>query len=277
MPLSTVVFLLLIGSLATVWVHRIVTIVLFVLTLIAALYSGHLGWDGLLFVALLTGAIFTLQFAKGRGLRWCLFLFIGGLSITMILHFIPGFHNLFLGERISFSSLSMPYTFYANLDKGIAGWLVLVLAGGWRSSWRVFRRPSYWMWVGGAIACLMVLSLLIGAVKVDPKLSPWLPLWSVIMLFLVCVPEEAIFRGFLQERLTQLIGNPTVALGIVTILFSLIHYRQGPIMMALAAVGGLFYGIVYNRYRSLEASIFLHFSVNLVHFLFFTYPFAAVR
>ena len=45
-------------------------------------------------------------------------------------------------------------------------------------------------------------------------------------------------------------------------------------MMALAAVAGLLYGLVYNRFRSLEASIILHFSVNLVHFLFFTYPLA---
>lgn len=277
MSIPAVVFSLLIGSLGTVWVNRILSIGLFIISFFVASYFGYLSWKGVLFTAALAGALLALRSAHGRVLRWGLVLIIGSASIAASLHFIPGFKNILLGEKILISHLSMPYTFYANLDKGIVGALLLILAGSWRSSWKAFVRPSYWLLFAGTIVLLMLISLAIGAVKFDPKYSDWFPLWSVVMLFLVCIPEEAIYRGFWQEYLTQLTGNSVLALGIATALFSCAHYRQGPIMMVLAAAAGLLYGLVYHRFRSLQASIVLHFGVNLVHFLFFTYPFAAER
>jgi membrane protease YdiL (CAAX protease family) len=98
----------------------------------------------------------------------------------------------------------------------------------------------------------------------------------LVNLFFTCVAEEALFRGFLQNQLTQLLSQwtygSTISLILTSILFGLVHFPGGWSYVFLATVAGLFYGYAYFKAQKIEASIWVHFLVNAIHFLAFTYP-----
>ena len=43
-------------------------------------------------------------------------------------------------------------------------------------------------------------------------------------------------------------------------------------MILFAGTAGLFYGYTYQKTKRIEASMLVHFCLNMVHFLMFTYP-----
>jgi membrane protease YdiL (CAAX protease family) len=56
------------------------------------------------------------------------------------------------------------------------------------------------------------------------------------------------------------------------VLFGLAHLGGGWSHALAAAVAGLGYGAAYLRTQRIEAAMAVHFSVNALHLLFFTYP-----
>ncbi len=44
------------------------------------------------------------------------------------------------------------------------------------------------------------------------------------------------------------------------------------VTVGLATIAGLFYGYAYWKTNRLEASILVHFGLNLIHFVAFSYP-----
>ncbi len=123
------------------------------------------------------------------------------------------------------------------------------------------------------VACL---SFLFKFIWFDPKFSDSFFMWAWTNLFFVCLAEEAFFRGFMQKYLCLVLQRvkygALIAITLSSILFGLYHYAGGTRYMLLATVAGLGYGWVYFRTQKIESSILTHFSLNLVHFLFFTYP-----
>jgi membrane protease YdiL (CAAX protease family) len=114
-----------------------------------------------------------------------------------------------------------------------------------------------------------------GLLAWEPKWPHVIPLWALNNLLLVCVAEEAFFRGYVQQGLTTLLGQRRYAtwlgLGVAALLFGLAHFAAGPAMMAIAAVAGLGYGMAYQR-GGLLAAILAHFALNALHLILFTYP-----
>ncbi len=123
------------------------------------------------------------------------------------------------------------------------------------------------------IACL---SFAFRFVRFDAKGSEYFLIWATTNLLFVCLAEEAFFRGFLQKYLYQLFQKlpygHIVAILCAATLFGLTHYRGGTLYMLLATVAGVGYGWIYFKTERIEASILTHFTLNLIHFLFFTYP-----
>ncbi len=62
-----------------------------------------------------------------------------------------------------------------------------------------------------------------------------------------------------------------LALLIASLLFGTMHFG-GVKYTLLASVAGIFYGLIYQKTKSIEASIAAHFSLNLAHFTALTYP-----
>src|SRR5690606_37723294 len=117
---------------------------------------------------------------------------------------------------------------------------------GWCHS-RVHRR-SEWrtMAVRAApvaavtIVGLLLLSLSAGYVRSDLKLPASAPLWLAVNLLFTCVAEEALFRGFIQRRLSEAWrsrrGGAVVACAAAAALFGLAHLGGGWTYVGLATV-----------------------------------------
>jgi membrane protease YdiL (CAAX protease family) len=89
--------------------------------------------------------------------------------------------------------------------------------------------------------------------------------WSTALAVVTLVPmvEEFLFRGLLQSWLRNKISRPFVAIALTSIIFALFHYSssQGTSNIELLCslfVLSCFLGYVYERQRSLWASIALH-------------------
>ena len=130
----------------------------------------------------------------------------------------------------------------------------------------------------GLLAALVLipLSVYLGYVKFEFKLTNFILLWMLNNLLFVCIAEEAIFRGMIQKflmlRLQRFQTGRWIALFIAAVLFGLVHYQGGLNYMLLAAIAGCFYGYAFMKTDKIEASVLTHFIVNLIHFVGFTYP-----
>jgi membrane protease YdiL (CAAX protease family) len=100
-----------------------------------------------------------------------------------------------------------------------------------------------------------------------PKVETWLigPLAAgtfLGMYLFVAYGEEFFFRGILQPLLQKGLGSRWLGIGLASLLFGAVHlpYRNFPNwrFALLAAVAGVFYGLAYERGRSLRAAMIAH-------------------
>lgn len=86
--------------------------------------------------------------------------------------------------------------------------------------------------------------------------------------FLVAVPEELFFRGWLQNLLERRMGR-TPALILTAVLFGLAHFNKRAAhfnwrYVLLAAIAGIFYGRAWRQGRRVGASAIAHATVDTV-------------
>lgn len=202
------------------------------------------------------------------------------LAILLFLHWLPGFHNPLVIPRAALTPDAVPFGMYLNLDKPlVAFWVILaatpVMAG---ASTRATLAAALAACAAAIAACLG-LALILGVVGWAPKWpeSGWL--WLVNNALLVTLAEEALFRGYVQQRLTQWWRGhrwgATAALLTAAILFGLAHYAGGWQWMLLAGIAGVAYGVAY-RYGGLTAAVLAHLGLNAAHYGLFTYPMRAI-
>jgi len=231
-------------------------------------------------VALAALATSYLVEVRGGAPRYAIALnrvFLVTLSVGLIVHALPGFHNLLVAPKMVLSEDGFPYSLAWSYDKGVAGLLLL--------RWCVrseARHPSVSsgrvLAVVGPIVVLAIgIAFAVGCVRFDPKLPPITPLWALSTLFVACVAEEALFRGVLQRQLAgwlerRLLHGPTLAVGITALLFGGAHLAAGFRFGLVAFVAGIAYGIAYHLTGRIQTSIVAHFLLNAVHFTFFSYP-----
>jgi membrane protease YdiL (CAAX protease family) len=124
------------------------------------------------------------------------------------------------------------------------------------------------------IACIpafLLLAVALGGLKIEMHAPAWIGSFVVANVFFVCLAEEALFRGYLQQRLGQWLGA-FPALLITALLFGAAHFTGGPLLMASAALAGVIYGLAWLWSGRLWVAVAFHFALNLMHLLFFTYP-----
>lgn len=207
---------------------------------------------------------------------------LGGILFLFALllgtHKVPGFKNWLILPDFTLSPDSFPVHLYLNFDKPLIG--IFLIGFGLKTIrslkdwWLVFKTTLPIILC--ASVTLLGLSFVTGYVRLDLKWFEFSWLWLLVNLLFTCVAEEALFRGFLQEQLSK--GMQHWRFGtagswiIASVLFGLVHFPAGRSYAFLATVAGLFYGYAYLKTRRIEASILVHFSVNAIHFLAFTYP-----
>jgi uncharacterized protein len=100
-----------------------------------------------------------------------------------------------------------------------------------------------------------------------PKVSAAV-LTLVFTFFLIAVPEEIFFRGWLQNLLERRLGS-RVALLITAVLFGLSHFNKRSTVfnwryVLLAAIAGIFYGRAWSSRHRIAASAITHTCVDTI-------------
>ncbi len=87
---------------------------------------------------------------------------------------------------------------------------------------------------------------------------------AVVMVAVVAVTEETIFRGYLILRLTAITGSTGAAVLLSSFIFSLGHGYQGAAGVVTVGAMGLIFALVYVWRKSLLAPIVMHFMQDLI-------------
>lgn len=259
------------------WLAEYTWLGVFSLALGVALYQGQLDWIALLPITLFGLVCFF--FARLVGIwRLVVGLAIVLLSLGLGLHVFPGFHNPLVVDHVQLAQDSLAYSLRFNLDKPVIGLFILAslqpLLGRRIDVQTMFRQLLPIAVI--TLVLVVLFSIVLGYIRFDFKLPDFLFYWLWINLFFTCVAEEALFRGFLQHQMGSLLSNvrqgAVIALVVCAFLFGIAHAAGGIKYVLLATLSGLGYGWAYHRTQRIEASILLHFALNSMHIIFFSYP-----
>lgn len=252
---------------------------IFVASMIGGLMAGVLNPLALIALGLFSGTAFLTTASQPKSnQKFFLAVITAVLALALALHRLPGFHNPVIISDVTLSVGAAAFTQYANFDKGAAGLVILAFlcmraksAPEWE---KVFKQTA-------PIAVVTLLAVLgtatlTGYVKLDVKITEVTALFLATNLFCTVIAEETFFRGFLQDRLALSLARfrygRLIAVICSALLFGLAHIAGGPLYVLLAFLGGLGYAYAYHVTQRVEAPIIVHFAVNTVHFMGFTYP-----
>ena len=87
---------------------------------------------------------------------------------------------------------------------------------------------------------------------------------AVLLVAVVAVTEEIIFRGYLMLRLKTVTGSSVLAAALSSAIFSLGHGYEGTAGVVTVGFTGLAYALVYVWTESLTAPIAMHFLQDIV-------------
>ncbi|MEM6051934.1 CPBP family intramembrane glutamic endopeptidase [Erwinia sp. P7711] len=193
-------------------------------------------------------------------------------AVALMLHFIPGFNNLKIISAIKAGPESAPFSFYYNFDKALIPFVLLACLP------TLLKRPAvgpknrlWWLVLILSMPLLLLVATLAGGLRVELHQPEWLGAFMLANLFFVSFAEEALFRGYLQQRVSQKLGN-LWGLLIAAVIFGLAHLAGGPLLVFFATLTGLIYGLAWLWSGRVWVSTLVHFAFNLLHLLFFTYP-----
>jgi membrane protease YdiL (CAAX protease family) len=207
-----------------------------------------------------------------------LLLIILAIIISLSFHLLPGFKNFLVIDKLTISPLSIPFSMHLNFDKTIAG-IILFMNSGLYEHEKLLNRKSIIVTSMLLFLCstiLMTAGISSGYIKLDFKIPDILLLWCVNNLFFVCLFEEVIFRGIIQSKIEQSLSSKYLPLALAPLIFGLAHFKGGLAYILLAFIAGGFYGLTYQKTRRILCAMLVHFGLNLIHLIFFTYP-AAIK
>lgn len=249
---------------------------LLTVTGILAVVLGKISLSALLFsltgigLAACSHQVFRRPVPAGIRIAIHIAVILWGLSLA--LHLVPGFMNLRVVEKAITGPASVPFNMHLNLNKPLLFFALLLLVPGMLGQRIVPSTSQRWILVC-LFAALPALAWGLGLVAPEFSLPEWLWLFVLNNLFLTCVAEEALFRGYIQRLLIQRFSAP-VGIVVASLLFGFAHFSGGPLFILLATLAGVLYGLCYYWSGRLLWAVLIHFAFNLVHLVFFTYPLA---
>lgn len=278
-------YLLLVASFGAVFFRPnayAATFGLLMLALVAGYATGLVNITAIAITLASVGLLWWLRQPQPRWLRASSWLTLTLLSLAYALHWLPGFANLLLLSGVQVSPNAVPFTLYANFDKGIAALLLLVaLQPYWApqrvatAPWRAWLR-GWWPALPMTIFACQALGLWFGLLDWHPKWPSYSWLFLAVNLCLTCAAEELFFRGLLQTPLQWLCQRRQwpqwFAVLPVAGLFGAVHLAGGTSYALIVTLAGVGYGVMYLRSGRIEVAIVGHFMVNMVHFFLFSYP-----
>lgn len=253
-------------------------LILFIAALISGLMENYVTLVGIGVTGLLGAASYVVM--RSESVQWQRII-CGALTILMAvvlcMHKMPGFDNPVLIWNIKFSPDSIPYTQYLNFDKGMVGLILLLYCRrvSSLSEWKGMLKSIFPI-ASITIIAVLTVALAIGYVRPDFKLSWYTPVFLMTNLLFTCVAEETLFRGWIQEYLSRYLVEfrfgTWITIVISGLLFGVTHLAVGIPFVLLATIAGLGYAYAYHVSKRIEGTILVHFLVNALHFIAFSYP-----
>jgi len=120
----------------------------------------------------------------------------------------------------------------------------------------------FYIVVAGCLGIFQLIGISFG--QEDGKytnISSWV--LTVVMLR-AGVVEELFYRGYIMERLYKITNNRIIYLITPSIIFGLLHYRQGIGGIIIATATGLLFSYFYWRKRDLKINIMAHFLADFI-------------
>ncbi|MCU5772878.1 CPBP family glutamic-type intramembrane protease [Erwiniaceae bacterium BAC15a-03b] len=266
-------WILLAFSLLAAGFNRYIGALLLLLTTVWAVWAGVLEPVGV--GVMVTVALIALLLHRYRHISTLaigaelLLLFV---AINLLSHFAPGFNNVRVLDQVRAGEMSAPFSMYFNFDKALLPFVFLAIIPTLFRS-RPLRQPSafHWLLLILSLPLLLLIATAFGGLKIEPHAPQWIGQFFLANLFFVCLAEEALFRGYLQRRLSQFIG-PLAGLLISALLFGICHLSGGALLVLFATLAGVIYGLAWMWTGRLWVATLFHFALNLLHLLFFTWP-----
>lgn len=263
---------LLATSLLILQFNKKLSVALLAVTAAIGGYTQVLDWRAIAFLAVLAIIYGVYRKFSNKILRTVLEILLLLASIGLMLHMIPGFHNLRVLDDVRAGPESAPFSLYYNFDKALVPFVLLIcLKSLFVTDSRPHTKPWYWLALAVAVPVLLMVAVALGGLKVEPHQPEWLFPFVLANIFFVSLAEEALFRGYLQQRLASLM-HPVLALIIASLLFGGLHYAGGSLLVIFATLAGLIYGLAWMLSGRLWVAVLFHVGLNLCHLLFFTYP-----
>jgi len=283
--LSLFTYLFLSFSILSLWIKRepLVWGSLFLIAILFGFIADRIHWQALIFIIFFLGFTYLSFHAFNTKIKILCGIIVTLLSAMLLLHLIPGFSNWIIVKNLIISPNAISHTLYLNFDKPIAGLFILGVGTlpllNKRFAILPILKNTFPLTIMG-ILIICGLSYALGYIKFDLKFTNLFLIWALNNFILVCITEEVLFRGFIQRHLSVGLRKyrfgDYIALLFASLLFGLVHVGS-LIYMLLAGVAGLLYGLVYQKTKCIEASIFTHFLLNTIHFIAFTYPALALK
>ena len=223
----------------------------------------------------------TLTHQKGflfAALKFALIIFMVLTCFALAAHLIPGIKNTLLHENIIISESAGTINIKANIDKALAGILLLFLIMALKLKPQdPYSKPARQLSLIPLYISLVLIVAYLSGLHLDIKMPPQTLSFVVTNLFFSVIAEEALFRGILQNCLSQFLKDKTrfsahLGLIITSLMFGLAHIGGGWHFVILATFAGLLYGWVYQKSGQLSLAILTHWGVNVGHFLLLVYP-----
>lgn len=251
----------------------------FVIAMVSGLIADVLRPPAIVGIGLFCGAVYLTQASKQKPMPSFVFGSVTAiLAVALAMHKLPGFNNPVVISSTTLSAGAAAFTQYANFDKGAVGLILLAFLcsrANTLAGWGKLLKQTYPIALITAVAVLGV-AVSIGYIKPDFKITQVTALFLVTNLFFTVIAEEAFFRGFLQDRLavslTRFHYGQLIAVICSAMLFGVAHAAGGITYMLFATLAGLGCAYAYSVTRRVEAPILVHFALNTVHVIGFTYP-----
>jgi membrane protease YdiL (CAAX protease family) len=253
-------------------------------TIITALLAG-MHWLPLAnAVGLLGVVVLAWCFRKEHFPRWAkagLWLLLVPLAFWVATYRPAGFSYPLVFSLPDATDVMPRYEFFANLGKGLCGFVLLYFLWVAPRKNEFIVAPKYQLLVA-LLAPVVVIAMAIFVLGLDVqvKIFEQIFLFALGNLLIISVAEEAFMRLLLQQPMCNAIACMTTnrwaqelaPLLLVTVIFVAIHSGLSGAAVWIYAVAGFLYGLSYTLSKNIAYPIAVHFMVNQIHFSFLTYP-----
>lgn len=228
--------------------------------------------------ALLIAFLFCHAHAKATYLRILLWLGVFVVGVFVALYRPEGFSYF---NSISVDQLheqGKPYQQFVNLGKffGAAIIFIWVMLGSVKEDIALALTRKNVLIAAGSALIVLLLAMLLLNLSFIPKFSQFTIIFLVINLIVTCFSEETFYRLVVQhpseKAFSGIMASRVFGVLVASAFFTLTHLSDQWHVLAVMFIAGIFYAITYALTRSLTSTIFAHFSVNALHFMFLPYP-----